>query len=108
MAPSGDGSVSKSHSSEGPCVYLPQSFSSRPVLGTTETAAERPEASLDEKLDRLKAEYEGAARAHGALYRGSTIPEEDRARAAEIEPDLPAVVRRLAELASTAPKSPAV
>ena len=33
------------------------------------------------------------------LYRGSTIPEENRAKAAEIQPDFPAVVRRIADLA---------
>src|SRR3954470_5623143 len=36
MAPSGDDLVAKSHSSEGPCVHLPQPFGSRSVLGTTE------------------------------------------------------------------------
>src|SRR5512143_4136734 len=32
MAPSGDDSVSQSHSSEGPCVHRPQSFGCRPIL----------------------------------------------------------------------------
>src|SRR5512135_3165260 len=32
MAPSGDDSVSQSHSSEGPCVHRPQSFGCRPSL----------------------------------------------------------------------------
>ena len=70
--------------------------------------AERPEPPLAEKLDRLMAEYEGANRAFGALYRGSTIPEENRAKAAEIQPDFPAVVRRIVDLAATAPKDQAV
>jgi len=70
--------------------------------------AGRPEPPLAEKLDRLKAEYEGANRAFHQFYRGSTIPEEDRAKAAEIQPDYPAVVRRIADLAATAPKAPAV
>ena len=70
--------------------------------------AERPEPPLAEKLDRLKAEYEAADRAFHALYRGSTIPEENLAKAAEIQPDFPAVVRRIADLAATAPKDPAV
>ena len=50
----------------------------------------------------------GANRAFDALYRGSTIPEENRAKAAEIQPDFPAVVRRIVDLAATAPKDPAV
>src|SRR4051794_418557 len=37
MAPSGDDLVAKSHSPEGPCVHLPQPFTPRAVLGTTET-----------------------------------------------------------------------
>ena len=41
--------------------------------------AERPEPPLAEKLDRLKAEYEGADRAFQAFYRGSTIPQENLA-----------------------------
>ena len=44
----------------------------------------------------------------GAFYRGSTIPEENQAKAAEIQPDYPAVVRRIFDLAATAPKDPAV
>jgi RNA polymerase sigma factor (sigma-70 family) len=71
---------------------------------------ERPEPPLAEKLDRLKAEYEAANRAFFAIYRGSTIPEENQAKAAEIEfvRIFPAVVRRIADLAATAPKDPAV
>ena len=42
------------------------------------------------------------------FYRGSTIPEENLKKATEIQPDFPAVVRRIAELAATAPKDPAV
>src|SRR5690349_6530037 len=57
--------------------------------------AERPELPLAETLDRLKAEYEDAFRAYNA-------------KAAELRPDLPAVVRRIADLAATAPKDPAV
>jgi peroxiredoxin len=75
---------------------------------TANANAERPEPSLAEEFDRLKAEYEGAQRAYHALYRGSTIPEKNQAKAAEIQPDLPAIVRRIGELAATAPKSPAV
>ena len=70
--------------------------------------AERPEPLLAEKLDRLKAGYLDAERAYHAFYRGSTIPEESRAKAAEIQPDYPAVVRRIADLAATAPKDPSV
>jgi hypothetical protein len=70
--------------------------------------AERPGPPLAEELDRLTAEYEAANRAFFKLYRGSTIPEEDLKRAAEIQPDFPAFVRRIAELAATAPKDPAV
>jgi thiol-disulfide isomerase/thioredoxin len=62
--------------------------------------SERPEPPLAEKLDRLKAEHEFAVRAYGA--------EENRAKAAENRPDMPAVVRRIADLAATAPKDPAV
>jgi peroxiredoxin len=69
---------------------------------------ERPGLPLAEKLDHLEAEYEAANRAFFKLYRGSTIPEEDLKKAAEIQPDFPAVVRRIAELAATAPKDPAV
>ncbi len=47
---------------------------------TAKIVAERPEPPLAEKLDRLKAEYEDAFRAYDALYRGSTIPEENRRR----------------------------
>src|SRR5512135_868827 len=36
MAPSGSNLVTKSHSSEGPCVHLPQPFGSCTTLGTTE------------------------------------------------------------------------
>ncbi len=70
--------------------------------------AERPEPPLAEKLDRLKAEYEAANRAFHALYRGSTIPEENLARAAQIQPDYPAFVRRIFDLAATAPRDPSV
>ena len=42
------------------------------------------------------------------FYQGSTIPEKDQAKAAEIQPDLSAVVRRMFDLASAAPKDPAV
>src|SRR5512147_549159 len=37
MAPSGDDSSSKSHSSEGTCVHRPHPSSDRPVFGTTES-----------------------------------------------------------------------
>jgi thiol-disulfide isomerase/thioredoxin len=70
--------------------------------------AEGPEPPLAETLYRVKAKYEDAQRAYGALYRGSTIPEEDRAKAAEIKPDYSAVVRRIVDLAATAPKDLAV
>ena len=68
----------------------------------------RPEPPLAEKLDRLKSEYEAPSGRIGTLYRGSTIPEENLAKAAEMRPDYPAVVRRIADLAATAPKDPAV
>ena len=69
---------------------------------------DRPEPALAETLDRIKAEYEAAQRAYYELYEGSTIPEKNRAKAAEIAPDFPSVVRRVADLAATDPKSPAV
>ena len=55
-----------------------------------------------------RSEYEGANRAFVRLYRGSTIPEENQTKAVEIQPDFPAVVRRIFDLAATAPKEPAV
>jgi thiol-disulfide isomerase/thioredoxin len=67
-----------------------------------------PEPRLDEKLDRVKAEYETAIRQFMRLYRGSTIPEENLKKAAEIEPNYAAFVRRITELAETAPKDAAV
>ena len=70
--------------------------------------AGRPEPPLAEKLDRLKAEYEGARRAFHSFYRGSTIPEVDMEKALKAQPDYPAVARRIAELAATAPKDLAV
>jgi RNA polymerase sigma factor (sigma-70 family) len=70
--------------------------------------AERPEPPLAKKLDRLKTEYEGTTRAFAELYRGSTIPEENRAKAAGMEPDFAGVVRRIFDLAAIAPKDPAV
>jgi thiol-disulfide isomerase/thioredoxin len=70
--------------------------------------AERPEFPLAEKLDSLKSEYERANRAFYALFRGSTIPEENQAKAAEIKPDYPGVVRRIFDVAATAPNNPAV
>ena len=73
----------------------------------TKAAAERPEPPLAAKLDRLKDEYEGANRAFHEFYRGSTIPQENMKKALEMQPDFPAVVRRIAELAATAPKDPA-
>ncbi len=70
--------------------------------------AEHSEPPLDEKLDRLKDGYEAANREFSKFYRGSTIPEEDQAKAAKVQPDFPAVVRRIADLAAAAPNSPAV
>ena len=74
----------------------------------TKAAAERHEPPLAAKLDRLKDEYEGANRAFHEFYRGSTIPQENMKKALEIQPDFPAVVRRISDLAATAPKEPAV
>ena len=68
----------------------------------------RPEPTLANKLDRLKDEYEEANRAFHEFYQGSTIPAENLKKALEIQPDFPAFVRRIAELAATAPKDPAV
>jgi|GEM_PF-1345594 len=73
-----------------------------------EVKGERPEPPLAEKIDRLKTEFENTDRAYSELFRGSTIPEENRAKAAEIQPDFPAVVRKIANLASTAPNDPVV
>jgi thiol-disulfide isomerase/thioredoxin len=86
----------------------PKAFRADEPKPVAESVAERPEVKLVEKLDRVKTAYESAQLAYQSLYRGSTIPEENRAKAAEIEPSLPAVVRRIGELAATAPKSPAV
>jgi hypothetical protein len=69
--------------------------------------AEHPDLPLAEKLERLKAEFESANRAFQAFYRGSTIPKKDEARAAEVQPDFPAFVRRVFDLAATAPQDPA-
>jgi RNA polymerase sigma factor (sigma-70 family) len=73
-----------------------------------EAKAEHPDSTLAEKLDRLEAEYEGAMRAFQSFYRGSTIPEENRKKAAEAQPDFQAFIRRMTELAATSPKEPAV
>lgn len=75
--------------------------------GATKTKAQAPDPPLAEQLDRLKAEYETAQRAYFSLYKGSTIPQENLAKAAEIAPDYSAVVRRIDELAATDPKNPA-
>jgi RNA polymerase sigma factor (sigma-70 family) len=69
---------------------------------------ERPRLALAEKLDQIKSEYQAADREFMAFYRGSTIPEENRAKAAAIEPDFARTVRRIADLAATAPKDPVV
>ena len=74
----------------------------------TKAVAVHPEPPLADKLDRLKAEYEGAHRAFMAFYRGSTIPEADMEKALKAQPDFPALVRRILDLASTAKKDPAV
>jgi hypothetical protein len=70
--------------------------------------AERARPALAEKLDRLKAEYEAANQTFLELFRGSTIPEENQKKAAEIQPDFAAIVDPIAELAAKAPKDPAV
>jgi thiol-disulfide isomerase/thioredoxin len=62
--------------------------------------AERSEPPLAEKLDRLEVQYEVAFRAYDA--------EENRAKAAEIRPDLAANARRMFDLAATAPRDPSV
>jgi RNA polymerase sigma factor (sigma-70 family) len=72
------------------------------------TETKRSEPALADKLDRLKDEYEAANRAFMEFYQGSTIPAENLKKALEIQPDLPAFVRRIAELGATAPKDPAV
>ncbi len=54
----------------------------RVATAVLESQAEHPAPALAEQLDRLKAEYEGAMRAFEAFYRGSTIPEENRKKAA--------------------------
>ena len=74
----------------------------------TKAAAERPGPSLAAKLARLKDEYEAANRAFHEFYRGSTIPQENMKKALERQPEFPAVVRRIADLATTVPKEPAV
>ncbi len=66
--------------------------------------AERPETPLAEKFDRIEAKYENAQRTYRSLFRGSTFPEVDRAKAAEIKPDYSAVVRQIVDLGATAPK----
>ena len=61
-----------------------------------------------EQLDRLKAEYENADREFYSFYRGSYIPKENLEKALQVRPDLPAFVRRIADLAAASPKDPAV
>src|SRR5512135_1676142 len=46
MAPSGDDSSSKSHSSEGTCVHRPHPSSDRPVFGTTETVRQHDQVHV--------------------------------------------------------------
>jgi RNA polymerase sigma factor (sigma-70 family) len=75
---------------------------------TAKVGTARSEHSLAEQLDRLKADFERADRTILSFYRGSTIPPENLAEATKIQPDYAAVVRRIADLATAAPKSPAV
>ena len=70
--------------------------------------ADRSEPPLAERLDQILSRYEASERAFLELYQGSTIPEQNRARAAEIQPDYSAVARQIFALAGTAPKDPAV
>jgi len=70
--------------------------------------SERPEPPLARQLERIMTEYEDANRAFFEFFRGSTIPKENRARAAEIQPDYAALARQIVALAATAPKDPAV
>ena len=81
----------------------PHSQDLKPVAGT-----KPPGPSLAEKLDRLKADYENADRAFHSFYRGSYIPKENLEKALQVRPDLPALVRRVADLAAASPTDPAV
>jgi RNA polymerase sigma factor (sigma-70 family) len=80
----------------------------KPSANEPKSAGGRPEPSLATKLNQLETEYERAERAFQAFYRGSTIPAENLAKATAIQPDYPAFVRRIADLAATAPKDPSV
>ena len=64
--------------------------------------------SLAQQFDRLKAEYENADREFHSFYRGSYIPKENLEKALQVRPDLPAFVRRIADLGAASPKDPAV
>ncbi len=79
----------------------------RATVAGAKAQAAPPGPSLAEQLDRIQKEYEDADRAYHELYRGSTIPEENRAKAAEIRPDLPGAVRRITGLASADAEGPA-
>jgi hypothetical protein len=68
----------------------------------------RPDRPLADQFGQLEAGYERAQRALQKFYHGSTIPEKDQAKAAEIRPDFSAVVRPIFDLAAAAPKDPAV
>ncbi len=96
------------------------------TLGLTRTGGQEPNATppaakpqstvraessfqpLAQQLDPLKAEYETALRTFMGFYRGSTIPPESLAQATKLQPDYPAFVRRIATLAASALRSPAV
>jgi RNA polymerase sigma factor (sigma-70 family) len=95
-------------SSDDPKATSPADEPKRAAKAAVEAKAEHPSPTMAEKLGSLEAEYEGAMRAFQSFYRGSTIPEENRKKAAEAQPDFQAFVRRMTELAATSPKEPAV
>lgn len=69
--------------------------------------AERTGDSLAERLDRLKTQYDDASRTPSRPPGGPGAPGGDRMDAAGIGPDYPGVVRRIFDLAATAPEDPA-
>ncbi len=87
----------------------PHSQDLKPAAETKAPVANKTsDPSLAEKLDRMKAEYENADREFHSFYRGSYIPKENLEKALQVRPDLPAIVRRIADLGAASPKDPAL
>ncbi|WP_237722548.1 TlpA family protein disulfide reductase [Singulisphaera acidiphila] len=77
-------------------------------MPSAKARSEGPGNSLAGELDHLKAQYEDAVWARSAPPPASATSKGDRADPAGIAPDYPGVVRRIFDLAATAPKDPAV